>query len=180
MRLFLAVDLPDKVKEKLDSQISNLKKEYGDYNWVSKDRFHITLLFFGEIESKQEIDYIKKSIAEAVFDVESFILYSLSADTFINSKIVLHIKFRREKIVEDLVMKIKIKLQAENNERFIPHLTIARAKIPSKQQYFHLKKKLARLPIDIDFPVKKIHLFESILDRQKPIYKRIASFPLLT
>ena len=65
-----------------------------------------------------------------------------------------------------------------NDQRFIPHLTIAKAKTPSKQQYLHLKKKLLKFPIDLNFPAKRIHLFESILKGPRPEYKKIAAFPL--
>ena len=176
MRVFLAIDLPPTAKLQLDDQISSLKKEYAAFNWVAKDNFHITLHFFGEIDN---IVKIKDKIEQAVYDVSSFSLYSLGAGLFLNSKIVLFVNFKREKTLEDLVTKTKKNLHIEDPIKFIPHLTIARAKIPSKQQYLHLKKKLQRLHIDIFFPIKKIYLFQSILERQKPIYKKLVSFSLL-
>ena len=114
-----------------------------------------------------------------IYDVEPFVMYSYGADLFINNKILLYIYFRREKKVEEIVGKIKNNLQIEDKAKYIPHLSIARTRVPSKQQYLHLKKKLAKLPVDISFPVKKIHLFQSILSNQQPVYKKIASFSLL-
>ncbi|OGK11810.1 2'-5' RNA ligase [Candidatus Roizmanbacteria bacterium RIFCSPLOWO2_01_FULL_37_12] len=179
MRVFLAIELPLRVKRQLDAQISTLKKEYAVFNWVAKENFHITLIFFGEIRRGPELDKIKQKVEEASYDVNVFRLYSFGADLFLNSKIVLHINFKREKTLEELVSKIKNNLQIEDQKKFVPHLTIARYRVPSKQQYFHLKKKLQKLSIDIDLSVTKIHLFQSILEEQKPIYKKLASFPLL-
>ena len=176
MRLFLAVDLPSKAKKQLDLQLSPLKKDYANFNWVSQENYHITLIFFGEID---KIDKLKKKIEEAIYDVKVFRLYSLNAGLFLNNKIVLYVNFRREKTLEDLVAKIKSNLQIVDHKKFVPHLSIARTRIPSKQQYLHLKKKLQRLSPHIFFSVSKIYLFQSILEGQKPIYKKIASFPLL-
>lgn len=179
MRLFLAIELPPKVRIELEKQIRDIKREYANYNWVPQENFHITLLFFGEIESKEEIEKLKKKIEAAIYDVNSFFMYSYGADVFINDKILLYVYFRREKIIEELVTKINNDLQIEDGKKYIPHLSIARTRVPSKQQYLHLNKKLQNLNIDIDFPVRKIHLFQSILEGQKPIYKKISSFSLL-
>ena len=46
MRLFLAVDLPKKVKHLLEQQILPVKKEYPQFEWVSEGNYHITVHFF--------------------------------------------------------------------------------------------------------------------------------------
>lgn len=173
MRLFLAIDLPASAKSKLNQQIETLKKDYPQFSWVSPENFHITLHFFGDIK---KIDNIKKKISEAVFDVNNFSLYSLGADLFMNQKIVLYIYFKREKKVEAIVSRVKQLFQIKEDKKFIPHLTIARARIPSKQQYLNLRKKLHKLQTGINFPVSKIYLYQSILTASKPQYKRMATF----
>ena len=55
MRLFLAIEIPVKVKDEIEKQVNDIRREYADYNWVAKENFHITLLFFGEIESTEQI-----------------------------------------------------------------------------------------------------------------------------
>ncbi len=178
MRLFLAVDLPTKIKKDLDKQLEDIKKEYAHLNWVPQENYHLTLHFFGETN---DIGNIKNKVEEAIFDANSFNLYSFNADLFLNSKIVLYISFRREKVLEKLVSAVMqhFSIKEKEGQKFVPHLTVARYKIPSKQQYLLLKKKLNQLDIEIAFPVRKIYLFESILTGKKPVYKKIAVFPLL-
>lgn len=176
MRLFLAIDLPVNIKKQLDNQLTEIKREYAYFNWVTQENFHITLLFFGETD---QVEQIKKKIEEAIFDANSFNLYPLKASLFLKQKIVLYLSFRRQKTLEELVFKVKKAFQIKDMKKFIPHLTIARAKIPGKQQYFTLKKKLNQLPLEIDFPVKNIYLFQSILAGRKPVYKKITTFPLI-
>lgn len=64
-------------------------------------------------------------------------------------------------------------------KKYLPHLTLARCRIPSKQQYLLLKKRLKKINIKVDFPVKKITLFQSILSGKKPVYKKIDTFNLI-
>lgn len=176
MRIFLAIDLPAKVKEALDLQLDALKKNYPQFTWVQKENFHITLIFFGETEKVKEI---KSKITDAIYDAARFHLYSLGTDVFVSKKLILFVDFRREKKLEALVAKVEDFLNLRREKKFVPHLTIARAKLSSKQQYFALKKKMQKLALTIDFPVEKIYLYQSVLEGKRPSYKKLAKFTLI-
>ena len=88
------------------------------------------------------------------------------------NKITLNLDFRREKEIERISESIKEQFpMIQSSEKFVPHLTIAKYKIPSKQQYFVIKKRLANLDIDLSFKVNKLSLLEGV--------KRIRVFKLL-
>lgn len=176
MRLFLAVDISEKIKKELTDQLSELKKEHKDYTWVEESNYHLTLLFLGEVAN---INKLKEKIRTAVYDKEHFYLYSTNVGLFIHNKITIYLEFRRNKGVENIVESIKKELQIFDDKKFSPHMTLARCRVPSRQQYFVLKKQLAKQDIQIEFPVKKIFLFQSILNLTRPVYKKIASFNLL-
>jgi 2'-5' RNA ligase len=178
MRLFLAIDIPNKEKKLIEEQISKIKNEYPQFDWVPSDNYHITIHFFGEIE---HIERLKKRLEECLFDQESFYLYSYSVDLFINHKIVIYLDFRREKKLEQIEKRIRetFQPQKKNTEKFVPHLTLARCRIPSKQQYFVLKKRIHKLNVDVSFETKKLVLFQSILGGRIPEYKIIKKLPLL-
>ncbi len=178
MKLFLALDLPKKVKTLLEEQIIPFKKEYPQFEWVSVKNYHITIHFFGEIE---DVEKLQKGLEECLFDQESFYLYSFGADLFINHKIAPYLSFRREKKLESIAKRVKESFQNQNvpSQRYIPHLTLARARVPSKQQYFVLKKRMSKLEIDISFNVKELVLFKSILGGKFPVYKIVKKIPLL-
>lgn len=178
MRLFLAVELPKKVKEELNIQLKGIKKEYPQFIWVDPENFHLTIHFFGE---RNDVDNIKKKIKDIIWDQASFYLYSFILDVFVNNKLVIYLTFYREKKIEELAEKIKSNFDGNLvvDRKFIPHLTLARGPRSSKQQYFALKKRLEKTNIDISFSVKKVVLFESILIGSKPVYKKLAKFNLL-
>lgn len=183
MRLFLAIDIPENLKNIIDKEIDFLKRDYPNFTWVPKENFHITLFFFGDTD---RIEIIDKKIKELIYDQNSFHLFASGADLFIHRKIVIFINFRREKRIEILANKIKKtfdplfnkNFNKNINKKFIPHLTIARAKIPSKQQYFLLKKRLSSLTIDASFLVKNISLYQSIISGKRPVYKKIKTYIL--
>ncbi|MBI2049773.1 RNA 2',3'-cyclic phosphodiesterase [Candidatus Roizmanbacteria bacterium] len=166
MRLFLALDLPKETKRKLSDQINSLQKGYPHFRWVGEDNYHITLLFFGD---QFKTPYLIRKIQDAVYDSSEFYLYSLHADLFLRGKIILYLAFRRNKELESIVHKIKENLAMDTAKKFVPHLTLGRYKVPSKQQYLHLKKKLRNLVFDIEFRVPKLILFNSKIETPKPL-----------
>lgn len=176
MRLFLAIDPPPKIKKHIFDQLKTLYKEYRQFSWTLPEDYHITLHFIGDSEDVKDI--IKK-VETALYDASSFYLFSQNAELFIHKKITLFISFQREKKLESVVDSIRNIFAQDTGIKFIPHLTVARYKIPSKQQYLLLKKKMFNLPIDIEFEVKKVVLFESVIMGKNPHYKKVHEFELL-
>jgi len=122
---------------------------------------------------------IEEKIKRAVYDQSSFYLYSLGADLLNNDSILIYLIFKREKKLEALVSALRKELVVSYSKPFLPHITFARYKIPSKQQYFLMKKKAERLNVNISFQVKEIVLFESVMTEKKPVYRIVKKFPLL-
>ncbi len=176
MRLFLAIDLPGEAKQSLNAQLVSLQKEYPVFNWVQTQNFHMTVHFFGETNKAEEISRKTKDI---LYDQEPFYLYANHLDLFMSQNITVYVNFRREKLLEGIIEKTRGVFSGEFKEvkTFIPHITVARTKIPSKQQYFHLVKKLTRTEIDLEFKVSELSLFESIISSKKPVYRKIESIP---
>ncbi len=176
MRFFLGIDLPKIVKQNLSEQIIVLKKKFSDFTWIDNENFHITILFLGAVD---DVKKIKEKVKSALYDKSHFYLYSYRTDLFMKEKITIYLGFKRERKIEDLTETLKVALGFVNDKKYIPHLTLARCRIPSKQQYFVLKKILGKQRIEIELSVKKIHLFESILTGKRLTYKKLASFSLL-
>ncbi len=176
MRLFLAINFTPKVQAEFESQLARLKSLYRQFSWVPPVNYHITLHFLGEVH---DVKKVKKDIETMVFDLPPFLFFANHADLFIRNDILLYIGFRREKILETLVDRIQDHYTVEHTKGFVPLLTIARYKIPSKQQYLLLRKRLQNLPIDVEYLVNKITLFESVQGGRHVEYKKLADFKLV-
>jgi len=176
MRLFLAIDLPKKTKEKIENRVRQLKEEHRNFKWVDENNYHITIYFFGD-------NYYHKNITEkikqALYDSFSFYLYSSECSLFIKRKVILYLGFNRNKALEKVASNIMETFEPQRKIKFIPHLTLARLKLPSKQQYLVLKKKMSNLEIDLEFKVNKLTLFNCINYNTKPEYKIVKEFKLL-
>lgn len=179
MRVFLAIDLPKPIKKKIFHLTETIRNKYPNYSWVREENYHITLYFFGEV-GEDKIEEIKAKIENGIWEIKPFYLYSRSVGVFSNKKHVLYIDFYREKEIEKLVKKLEkiFNTEAKRKNQFISHLTLARGKRSSKQQYFALVKKLKQIKININFFVKKIILYQSIITAEKPIYKSLFEFSL--
>lgn len=175
MKLFLAIDLPAEAKHELSTQLFSFQKEFQAFNWVPENNYHITMHFFGEISNPNSIIEQTKS---ALFAQESFHLYATNLNFLMNRDITIYAQFRKEQKLNQLAQSLHIAFPPYTQE-FIPHITVARCRIPSKQQYFVLKKKLERFDIDISFPVNEITLFESVLLNKQTPYRNVTSFPLI-
>jgi len=178
MKVFLAIDLNNKFQQLLFEQIEPLRKDYPDFTWVPPKNYHITVQYIGEIMDAQKIKDLKPIIEELTYDIETFSLYSHKASILIDKRITLYVQFYKNNGLNKLVKRVQRSLGIRTSYRYLPHVTVAKYKIPSKQQYLLLKKKLGKLKVDIEIPVKNIFLYESVLLYPYPSYKELMRFPL--
>lgn len=162
MRLFLGIDIPNPVKMSLWEQLDPLRKEHPEYQWIPKENYHITLNFLGDQYSKAEI--ISK-MNTALFDLSDFYLFGRTLGVFLFTNLKIYVEFYREKKLEELNKRIVnlFPVNRYNKDDFIPHISVAQSRPSSKQQYFALQKKLTQMEISMEFSVKQVILFQSIV-----------------
>ena len=156
-------------------QLADLKADYADANWTPVENYHITLEFFGSFPQYKPILPILEEVA---FESQPFDMMTLSGGIFIDDKLTLYIDFYKSKEIEDLVRNVREKLAIDNKFKYIPHVTVGKARKPSKQQYFLIKKKFERLKFEHNFLVSEVTLFESIPAGKRHIFEELASFKL--
>lgn len=154
----LIIELSDETRQQIVDQMADFRKQYPQFQWEKTENYNILIHSFGEFSDKKSI--IEK-IETALFDKKLFYLYSFEVALTIGNNIVLYMDFRREKEIERISESIKgLTSRMESPEKYAPRLTIAKYKIPSKQQYFVIKKRLSNLEVDVSFKVNKLSLFE--------------------
>jgi len=162
MKTQLMIELSDKTKKQIVDQLADFRKLYPQFQWERIENYNILIHSFGEFANKKST--IEK-IETALYDKNLFYLYSFEVALTIGNNIILFMDFKREKEIE------RISESINEVEKFVPRLILAKYKIPSKQQYFVIKKRLSNLEVDISFKVNKLSLFEG--------EKRVRVFKLL-
>lgn len=177
MKLYLAISVPEDVQSQLERQLQNFKNQYPYYTWVPKKNFNIIINYIGDVD-KSNFDAIKDRIQDILYDAETFHMFSLEPKVSIDKKITLYLGFQRQKKLEEIDRKISADLGVKGNYKFIPEIIFAGWKIPSKQQYFHLKNELDNLELNIEFPVTELSLLQSVSTSDVPTFIEVAKLPL--
>jgi 2'-5' RNA ligase len=169
-RLFLGMELPAYVQDSLCS----LKEEgLKGFNWVSRERFHITLKFIGDVPGQ-----FQERIESAIdpIDVKSFLLPVESIGSFPPQgkahavwaglgKAHPHL-FQLNKRIEDALFAIGIEPE---KRMYHPHITVARvnhAADETVRQYLKRHADFGAAP----FHVEAFHLYRSEVIENKRVY----------
>lgn len=180
MRCFIAVAVPEPLKDKILEVQGKIKQSGSDLKLVEKENLHFTIKFLGEITEK-EIDDVKEflsSLKESAFEISIKGLGVFPTKDYIRV-IWLGVDKNKEFFL-NLIKKInkdlnKIRKDKKETEA---HLTIARVKTARN------KEKLRALITNLKdteigkMKIESLHLMASELTPEGPIYKELAKFKL--
>jgi len=168
MRLFVALDLPWDLKERL----AQLRVSLPGARFIPPENYHLTLRFIGEADPIQaeEIDHTLAAIRAPAFDLH---LSGLGIFSRNGRPAALWVGVDRNPALDHLQAKIETALRRAGFEperrRFAPHITLARLdNVPeAKLAGFLQAHNLFRAP-----PTRMEHftLFSSILGREGSTY----------
>lgn len=178
MRTFLAVEIPEQVRRKVDRFINEEKKNRLPIKWIKIDNLHITLKFLGEIDEKkqQEILSVLEDISESKpsFQMD---LEGVGCFPHLKNPRVLWIAVQQgNEVLTDIANELEEGLSPfgfKTEKRFHGHLTIGRVK-----KFCKVDDILARSFKSEVFSACAITLFKSTLTPQGPIYETLEKFNL--
>jgi RNA 2',3'-cyclic 3'-phosphodiesterase len=185
MRAFIAIDIPEQIKENIIRFIDNCReiipRSSGTLvKYVEKENLHITLKFLGETDSSR-IDAFSMRLQTIKSNPPEILIHKTGGFPNIFFPKVIWAGIEENEILKSLFMKIEeysINLGFEKENRdFHPHLTLARVKgNPDKELLSFLKES-----INLDFgsfKADEIRLYESKLTGNGPVYTVIKSIVL--
>ena len=189
MRAFIAIELPEPIKNSLARLIDKLKETGADVKWVAPLNIHLTLKFLGERDDKKvkQITEILDEIAKIhkPFQIQ---INSLGAFPNMNSPRVIWVGIDQGDIetknifkdLEDLICKVGI---PKEDRAFSSHITIGRTR--SAKALAELTQGITSLNDSIKkegltFTAGSITLFKSTLTPEGPIYEALKAANLTT
>ena len=183
IRTFIAIELPDELKQAVDKLIVGLKPFGPEVRWVRAANLHFTLRFLGDIE-KDDIVKLGEHMQTHLSKLPSFKLRLAGLGCFPNLKkprvvwlgcdgdmeMLKQLAFQVESVCEDVGF-------GKADKSFSPHLTIGRIKDPRGLE--PLIKRLAAVHFDTqDFKADQVIVFKSDLSPRGPTYTPLAKIKL--
>ncbi len=176
MRLFVALGLPDEVRDLL----GELEDALPGARWVAPENLHITLRFIGEVDGglAQDIDAELTGLSGVGFEVT---LAGLGVFGEAPKTRALYARVEPCEPLTRLQQKVEKALQRAGcppeGRKFKPHVTLARFKGPTglELERFVVRHSLLRAG---PFPVADFQLYQSFLSGEGAIYREEAAYPL--
>jgi len=188
IRAFIAIELPEPVKEALGRILSGLKeRDHSPVKWVDSEGIHLTLKFLGNIPDGR-VTEITTAYSRALTDASPFRLELNGLGAFPNLRnprvvwvgiggdITNLLKFQKN------IERALVPLGFPAEKRFFsPHLTLGRvrdrASAPERRSLGELVASL-KAGSTPSFEVSSVSLIRSTLTREGAIYNRLASVAL--
>jgi len=181
MRLFIAVNLDDAIRNKIGTFISSLKEQYRKVKWVADKNLHFTLKFLGH-NHKEPLDRIIQVLDE--INEKGFVLSIAGIGVFPNMNrpkvLWLGVKkgYESMKTLFTSIEKRMISLNYPDEGRdYSAHLTIGRFKDKPAQQLIQFIKDNRDIGLG-EILVNSYSLMESNLSGKGAIYKELKRFTL--
>ncbi|OPX30036.1 MAG: 2'-5' RNA ligase [Candidatus Omnitrophica bacterium 4484_171] len=175
MRTFIAIPLPQDIKNYLNSIQAQLKECDVYAKWVNIHNVHMTLKFLGETE-EDKIPSIENTINKSTAGLHLLKVNLINFGFFPNERNprVFFISTDEERTLQKIAYKLEKNLEplGFNPEyRFRSHITLARLK--GKRNIACLAAKSKEIKLDKPFHIKSIILYKSTLTPKGPIYEEI-------
>ncbi|MBV6520233.1 MAG: RNA 2',3'-cyclic phosphodiesterase [Gemmatimonadaceae bacterium] len=170
MRLFVAINLPDGLRDLVDTIVAPARERLPSVRWVPAERFHLTLKFVGDCtaERAQELGVALHSVAAVSPRLSCTVG---GAGVFPN--------FRRPRVVwlgvqQPLIVKIASELDRAlgrlgipvEARPYVPHLTVGRLDRDLRDAELAVLAGWARSVGHVgELPVRSVELMESAQER---------------
>lgn len=190
MRLFIALDIDDSIRERLGKFIDGVRGFAPDVRFVRVESLHVTLKFLGETGN---LEPIEQSLAQVHGPQFSIAFRGYGFFPTAKNPRVFWAGIQAESELGELATKIDEAMGPLGFEReqgpYHPHLTLARSgsgrpqKMPgdcANSKFAKLQQKLSQLP-EAEFgtmTAHEFHLYESKLSPRGSRYTKLKSYPL--
>ena len=182
IRAFLAIDLDEDLKPKINDLIKEFQEIDAKVKYVELENLHLTLKFFGDID-EEGLNLLTEAIENVVSKFNPFKINIKSCGAFPNKKRIRVIKLGIEddSVLKDLHKQLDnefVQLGFDKDKKFSTHLTIGRVKSAKNKD---LIKECIEEFEDIEIgemEVNQISLKKSTLTPSGPIYEDLKVFKL--
>ncbi len=183
MRAFIAVDLPESIRDALAQAQALFRPSASDARWVRLEGIHLTLKFLGEVQPGMDVKVEEglRSVARGGFGPIRIEIKGFGFFPDAKRPRVFWAGVEAAPALAELAANVEAAMESLGLPRegrpFRPHLTLARFKEPRAQPA--LEKALERREESNlgAFEAREFFLFESRLSPGGAEYRKVARFP---
>jgi len=176
MRLFIAIKIPQEIKDNLSVVQEQIRNDTAKIKWVNKEQMHLTLKFLGEVQPNIT-EKVKKELKKINFEPFSVYLDSIGIFPSEDYIRVIWVGLKPEDTINELRNGIDESLKEffPRQKNFNVHLTLGRVKFVKDKDKFI--KNLRKIKIENKkINVNGFKLMKSTLSQKGPIYEEISSY----
>ncbi|MBS3741790.1 MAG: RNA 2',3'-cyclic phosphodiesterase [Candidatus Cloacimonetes bacterium] len=181
MRLFIAIDYTDEVKDLIQENVNIIKPRLPrGIKWVEKENYHITFKFLGDV-SKNKIDTLSEILEDTTKQFYSFAIQFGNLAVIPNARrprILWYDMVEKTGIANNIFRILEQKLVQEDFKKakrpLSLHTTLARIKYPMKVDWKAVFNKTS--PITKTINCSSLTLFKSKLTQKGPLYSIMNKF----
>lgn len=184
MRLFLAIELSDEVREAIAAFQKELESQLGSARWVPPENLHLTIRFIGE-EGPEVVEGLSRILPSQLEGIPPFTVSFRGFGCFPNPKRARILWVGVDPVPENLRRLERVgeaavqELGVEPERRpFRPHLTIARLKRRGRDPAVEKVVPATSDRVFGELSVTELVLFESHLSADGAIHRPLERFPV--
>ena len=179
MRLFVAINLPDDVRQSMWNSAVSLRGQNFPIKWVGPDSLHLTLKFLGELPG-QRVNELSEGLDRAAVGAAPFELPISGFGAFPNPRraSVIWVGCEPVAALQQIQQNIEAEMERAGFPResrsFHPHFTLGRVRRDTKPAAIGgLADQLQRLHFESQPVVESLDLMQSELSRSGARYTRL-------
>jgi len=180
IRLFVALKIPEEIKDKLFSYCFDAVENPSEYKWEAKEKFHLTLKFIGDVK-----DELVPEIIDEIEFVKRYSSFNCTISRFgfffrDNEAKILWCNLESDDSIISLVQELNVRLSKFNIEfekrKFKGHITLLRIKKSVNEKFIQSFKEYKFDPVN--FNTNQVALIQSVLKPTGSEYKVLKIYEL--
>lgn len=184
MRSFVAIELPDRVRESLAALRERLRKSGAAASWVREENMHLTLRFLGDV-AQPDLDRLSEVLGERLPAFSPLMLRIQNLGAFPNPRRPSVVWVGVEMVTGSL-MDVQESIEAAaraigvppDDKPFHPHITLARIRDTRRLGALFEEMAAAKEACAGEFTASRVALFSSTLTPRGPVYRRLREYSL--
>lgn len=184
MRVFVAINLSQQEKARLEAAARPLLESGFPVRWVATRNVHLTLKFLGEV-AEDRLPDISAAVEDAAGDLEGFDMAVDGFGAFPSARRpqVVWAGIAANPRLSDLQRRLESALEAlgfeRERRRFHPHLTVGRARKGARPKEFAgFDELVGQLAYEDTYRAAAVDLMQSQLKPSGAVYSVLHSVPL--